>query len=231
MRRKMVAIVAAVCGLGTAAFGQQPYYRGDPNDNRYGQYGNEQYGGDPNNPGYNGDPAYNDPAYDNNNQGVYAPAPPPVPNYAYQTPPAPGPGYFWVDDYWNFIGGRYIRVPGYWDLPPYPGGYWVAPRYSGGRFFGGFWGGGRPSYRGSAGSGYRFQGRPRFESRPPVRSGFDFRGGARNFDRGFTGHSIPSQGFATSPRQNFRSPAQSGFRGSAGGNRGSGNQGHHGGRH
>ncbi len=38
----------------------------------------------------------------------------------------PGPGYYWVDGYWNFVGGRYAWVGGYWALPPYAGGYWVA---------------------------------------------------------------------------------------------------------
>jgi hypothetical protein len=84
-------------------------------------------------------PLPNDPNY--GNQGVYAPVPPPPPNYAYQRPPIPGSGYYWIDGYWNFVGGRYVWVGGYWALPPYAGGYWVAPRYTGGRFFLGFWGG------------------------------------------------------------------------------------------
>lgn len=127
MTRNWMATLVVAGGLGAAAFGQS--YPPEAYDN--GQYG-----------GY-------DPNYDNS--GVYAPAPPPMPSYAYNRPPMPGPGYYWVDGYWNFVGGRYIWVAGYWMTPPYAGGYWVAPRYTGGRFFFGFWGGARPAY----GYGYR----------------------------------------------------------------------------
>ncbi len=136
---------------GPAVFAQQypqqyPPYQGDPNYN--GQYDSGQYAGDP---GY---------AYDGNYDGVYAPAPPPLPRYAYQRPPMPGPGYYWVDGYWNFFGGRYSWIAGYWMLPPYTGGYWVAPRYSGGRYFRGFWNGGRRDFnRGFVRNDNRYQGR------------------------------------------------------------------------
>lgn len=76
--------------------------------------------------------------------GVYAPAPP---SYAYIRPSMPGPGYYWVDGYWNFAGRRDNWVAGSWKMRPYAGGYCVAPRYTGGRSFFGFWGGGRPVYR------------------------------------------------------------------------------------
>ena len=75
----------------------------------------------------------------------YAPAPVAV---AYR-PVAPGPGYIWVDGYYD---GYRHWVNGYWALPPYSGAYWVAPRYYGGRFVAGYWGG--PRFH----EGYRFHG-------------------------------------------------------------------------
>ncbi|MBK5292719.1 MAG: YXWGXW repeat-containing protein [Acidobacteriia bacterium] len=157
---------------------QNPPYQGDPNYNgQYGdgRYDNGQYAGEPGSGAYNGDPAYN-----GSEPGVYAPAPPPAPRYAYQRPPMPGPGYYWVDGYWDFRGRRYSWVGGYWMLPPYAGAYWVAPRYFGGRFTLGFWGGGPRNFdRGFARNDYRNQGRvwaPRQSYRAPVRSGAGFRG-------------------------------------------------------
>ena len=41
----------------------------------------------------------------------------------------PGPGYAWVDGYWNWGGDRYVWVPGVWRRPPYAGGYWTHPHY------------------------------------------------------------------------------------------------------
>ena len=162
MKRNWLAMLATAGGLATGMFGQQypqqsPPYQNDPNYN--GQYDNRQssdgqYAGDPGNGVYDGDPAYD------GQQGVYAPALPPTPNYAYQRPPMPGPGYYWVDGYWNFVGGRYAWVGGYWMLPPYASGYWMAPRYSGGHFFAGFWGGGRRDFgRGFVGVAPRYPGR------------------------------------------------------------------------
>jgi hypothetical protein len=190
MKRNWMAMLVLAGGLESAMFGQQypqqypqqnPPYQGDPNYNgQYGngQYDNGQYAGDQGSGDYNGDPAYN-----GSSQGVYAPAPPPMPNYAYQRPPMPGPGYYWVDGYWGFLGGRYSWVGGYWMLPPYSGGYWVAPRYSSGRFFSGFWGGGRQHFdRGFVRNDYRYQGRvenhrPSYGYRAPERGRYEFRGG------------------------------------------------------
>src|SRR5215831_10234904 len=95
--------------------------------------------------------------------GYYRPAPAPVVVTAYR-PPCPGPGYMWVDGYYDGYGNWFN---GYWAMPPYAGAYWVAPRYFGGRFFAGYWGGARGYDRGE----HRF-----VESR-----GYD-RG--RDFDRG-----------------------------------------------
>jgi hypothetical protein len=60
--------------------------------------------------------------------GVYiGVAPPPL---RYEVRPAiPGPGYAWVDGYWNWYGGRYVWVPGVWRRPPYAGAYWSHPHY------------------------------------------------------------------------------------------------------
>jgi hypothetical protein len=159
MKRNWIAIVALAGGLEATMFAQQPYpqqypqqqypqqNQGDPN--YYPQNG--QY---PDNGQY-GDPYYGDPAY--NNEGMNAPAPPPPPAYAYSRPPEPGPGYYWVDGYWSFSGGRYLWVGGYWMRPPYVGAYWVAPRYNRGRYFSGFWGGARPhSVQPWGGNAYRY---------------------------------------------------------------------------
>jgi hypothetical protein len=117
---------------------------------QYGQYGAPppQYGAQPQ---YGQQPQYGDPNGYQDPNGYYgdqapppyaAPAPPPVPPaYAAAPPPAPGPGYFWVDPYWNWVGGSYVYVNGYWGLPPYAGAYWVAPRYYGGHYYAGYWGG------------------------------------------------------------------------------------------
>src|SRR5215831_811625 len=60
-------------------------------------------------------------------------------------PPCPGPGYAWVDGYYDPYGHWF---DGYWAVPPYAGAYWVAPRFSGGYYSRGYWGGERYSYRG-----------------------------------------------------------------------------------
>ncbi len=84
--------------------------------------------------------------------GYYAPAPVVV-----ARPPAPGPGYVWIDGF----NGPTGFVAGYWALPPAPGAFWIPPSFVGGRFVAGYWGG-------------RAFGRPAF----PVR-------GAVRFDHGF----------------------------------------------
>jgi hypothetical protein len=78
----------------------------------------------------------------------YAPVPAPVAT-AYR-PPCPGPGYVWVDGYYDGYGNR---TNGYWAMPPYTGAYWVAPRFTGGHFGAGYWGGARPYVR----DDYRFR--------------------------------------------------------------------------
>jgi hypothetical protein len=71
--------------------------------------------------------------------GYYAaPPPPPPPPIAY-VPPAPGPGYTWIQGYWGYNGGRYAWTNGYWMRPPHGRGRWVAPRYHQGRYYQGYW--------------------------------------------------------------------------------------------
>ena len=70
-------------------------------------------------------------------------APVPVAAQAYRAP-CPGPGYFWLDGYYDEFGNWYA---GYWALPPYVGAYWIAPRFASGRFFTGYWTGPRGMYR------------------------------------------------------------------------------------
>ncbi|HYL78947.1 MAG TPA: hypothetical protein VEU96_32450 [Bryobacteraceae bacterium] len=89
-------------------------------------------------------------------------------------PAYPGPGYVWVDGYYDGYGNW---VDGYWSLPPYAGAYWVAPSFVGGRFIAGYWGGERHFDR----DDFRFR-----ESRGNEwREHRDFdRGHDRGFDRG-----------------------------------------------
>jgi hypothetical protein len=54
--------------------------------------------------------------------------PPPALRYE-RRPAMPGPGYVWMDGYWNWNGGRYVWVPGRWNQPPYAGAYWSHPHY------------------------------------------------------------------------------------------------------
>jgi hypothetical protein len=54
--------------------------------------------------------------------GYRAAPPPPVVAYA---PPRPGPGYTWVDGYWDQVGPRRSWRSGYWAVPSYRGGYRV----------------------------------------------------------------------------------------------------------
>lgn len=76
------------------------------------------------------------------NFGITFGSPPPV-RVMRMRPPAPGPGFMWVDGYWYPDGNRYRWHTGYWTRPPYEGAQWVTPRYEGGRFFDGYWRGDR----------------------------------------------------------------------------------------
>jgi hypothetical protein len=45
---------------------------------------------------------------------------------------SPGPGYYWVPGYYDWVPARanYVWVEGRWALPPHPHAVWVAPRYT-----------------------------------------------------------------------------------------------------
>ena len=52
--------------------------------------------------------------------GIRIGAPPPPLRYEAR-PPAPGPGFAWVDGYYEPFNGNYRWHPGYWNRPPYAG--------------------------------------------------------------------------------------------------------------
>lgn len=66
---------------------------------------------------------------------VYTSVAPPAPLVEI-APPAPGPGYTWIDGYWGWNGGRYAWNRGYWGAPPAPGYAWQPYGwvYDGGRY-------------------------------------------------------------------------------------------------
>ncbi|HSW08479.1 hypothetical protein [Aquabacterium sp.] len=41
---------------------------------------------------------------------------------------APGPGYFWIGGYWNWVGHRHVWVGGHWQAHR-PGYHWQAHRW------------------------------------------------------------------------------------------------------
>ena len=65
--------------------------------------------------------------------GGYGPGAYPPPAYAQQyVPPCPGPGYTWVDGYWNPQAGRNMWINGFWRAPArnvYVAPRFIAPRY------------------------------------------------------------------------------------------------------
>ena len=60
--------------------------------------------------------------------GVRIGAPPPPLRYEAR-PAAPGPGYAWVDGYYDPYNGGYRWHPGYWNRAPYEGAYYVHPHW------------------------------------------------------------------------------------------------------
>jgi hypothetical protein len=60
-------------------------------------------------------------------------APPPPPPVAVVVPAAPGPGYVWIEGYWDWRGGSRCWVPGRWVLPPRPRAVWAPGHYAAGR--------------------------------------------------------------------------------------------------
>lgn len=76
------------------------------------------------------------------NLGIYVrQAPPPI---RYEARPGiPGPGYVWVDGFWEPYRNQYRWHPGYWNQPPFAGAYYVHPHYDhyneGWRLHEGYW--------------------------------------------------------------------------------------------
>ena len=60
---------------------------------------------------------------------VVVPAPPPAPYAVGAVGYAPGPGYVWIDGFWNLNGGRWVWANGRWAVPPRPHAVWVADRW------------------------------------------------------------------------------------------------------
>lgn len=73
---------------------------------------------------------------------IYLGAPPPPIQYQAR-PPLPGPGYSWVDGFWQPYNRGYRWQPGVWQQPPYPGAYYIHPHYDhykrGWRLHQGYW--------------------------------------------------------------------------------------------
>jgi hypothetical protein len=71
------------------------------------------------------------------------PAPPPAPYVVGAVGYAPGPGFVWVDGFWDLRGGRWIWAGGEWRRPPRGHGVWVRsywePRGRSWRFHRGYW--------------------------------------------------------------------------------------------
>jgi len=40
---------------------------------------------------------------------------------------APGPGFIWIDGFYDLRGGRWVWSPGYWARPPHRHSAWVKP--------------------------------------------------------------------------------------------------------
>ncbi len=59
---------------------------------------------------------------------VYIRSGPPPVRYE-QRSVAPGPGYAWIDGYWEPNGRHYRWVSGRWERGPYEGAHWNHPHY------------------------------------------------------------------------------------------------------
>jgi len=71
------------------------------------------------------------------------PPPPGVPMVLGPAGYAPGPGYVWVDGFWDLRGSRWVWAPGRWAYPPHARAVWVRsywePHGSSWRFHSGHW--------------------------------------------------------------------------------------------
>src|SRR2546425_2322857 len=76
--------------------------------------------------------------------GYYAVRTAPPPPRAYGiVGVAPGPGYVWIDGFWDWRGGNWRWMNGYWGRRPRPRAVWVRPYWEphgrGYRFHRGYW--------------------------------------------------------------------------------------------
>jgi len=55
--------------------------------------------------------------------------PPPAPYAVGAVGIAPGPGYVWINGFWNLNGSRWAWVNGRWAVPPHAHAAWVADRW------------------------------------------------------------------------------------------------------
>jgi hypothetical protein len=55
--------------------------------------------------------------------------PPPAPRYGV-VGVAPGPGYVWMDGFWDWRGANWHWMPGRWVVPPRPHAVWVPGYWS-----------------------------------------------------------------------------------------------------
>lgn len=73
----------------------------------------------------------------------YRVGPPPPPPGMGVVGYAPGPGYIWLDGFYDLRGPRWVWVPGYWARPPRPHARWAKPYWEphghGYRFHRGHW--------------------------------------------------------------------------------------------
>jgi len=76
--------------------------------------------------------------------GGYGYAAPPVVAYA---PPCPGPGYTWVDGYWDEAGPRRFWRDGYWAAPIYRSAYQALSPFDRDQYEGGRYSGDRDDWR------------------------------------------------------------------------------------
>lgn len=68
--------------------------------------------------------------------------PPPPPRFGVAGV-APGPGFVWIDGFYDLRGSTWVWRPGYWARPPHRGMVWVRPNWEhhghGYRFHRGYW--------------------------------------------------------------------------------------------
>ncbi|MGB6944296.1 MAG: hypothetical protein WBE37_17980 [Bryobacteraceae bacterium] len=60
---------------------------------------------------------------------AYSVPPPPAPYAVGAVGYAPGPGYVWVDGFWNLNGSRWNWVNGRWAVPPHGHAHWDRDRW------------------------------------------------------------------------------------------------------